>query len=191
MLHLAVQQHQAIAIGLEGEVLELAAAAVEAHQTASLAEDRGELVHDTAVDAAVVVLGSLSGEHHIPLRDLVLAEDVVQTAGEAALHSGTRRHTCTKGHVASKGDVEALDGNAELLELLSDAVDIACPRSLGAGRIVELEVYTILQVDSVGHHGIFSTVGAHLGCDALVDSTWEDEATIIVGMLTNEVDTAG
>ena len=88
VLHLAVEQHQTIAIGLEGEVLELAAATVEAHQTASLSEDRSKLVHDAAVDAAVVVLSSLTSQHHIPLAHLVLSEDVVETAGETALHSG-------------------------------------------------------------------------------------------------------
>ena len=36
VLHNAVEQHEAIAIGLEGEVLELAAAAVEAHEAACL-----------------------------------------------------------------------------------------------------------------------------------------------------------
>ena len=87
MLHYRVEQHETVAIGLEGEVFELARTAVETHQTACLTEDRGELVHDTTVYTAVVMLGSLTSENHIPLTDLIVAKDVVQTTGEAALHS--------------------------------------------------------------------------------------------------------
>ena len=34
------------------------------------------------------MLGSLTGQYHIPLRNLVVAEDIVQTTGKATLHSG-------------------------------------------------------------------------------------------------------
>ena len=89
MLDDGVEQYKTVAVGLKGEVLKLAATAVEAHQTAGLTEDGGKLVHDATVDAAVVMLCCLSGEHHIPLRHLVVAKEVVQTAGEATLHSCT------------------------------------------------------------------------------------------------------
>ena len=137
------------------------------------------------------MLGSLSGKHHIPLRNLVLAEDVVQTAGEAALHSGTRRHTGSQGHVAGKGNVETLDGNAKFLELLGDTIDIACPRSLGAVGVAEFEVHTVLQVDGISHNGVFSSISSHFCSDTLVDGAREDESAVVIGMLTNQVDTSG
>ena len=88
MLDHRVEQHETVAVGLEGEVLELTTATVEAHQTTCLAEDRGELVHDTAFHATVIVLCSLTGENHIPLADLIVGKDVVQTTGNTAFHSG-------------------------------------------------------------------------------------------------------
>ena len=187
----AVEQYEAIAVGLEGEVFELAATAVEAHEATSLAEDGGELVHDAAVDTAVVVLSGLSGKSHIPLVDLVVAKDVVQTAGEATLHSGAAGHAGTKGNVAGKGDVEALDGYTEFLHLEGDAVDVASPRSAGTSGVVQVEVHTVLQVDGIGHHGVFRAVGAHFGHDAFIDSTGEHETAVVVGVLANEVDTSG
>ena len=84
-----VEEYEAIAVGLEGEVFELTTATIEAHQTARLAKDAGKLVHDATVDTTVVVLGSLSGQYHIPLADLIVAKEVVESEGEAALHSGT------------------------------------------------------------------------------------------------------
>ena len=87
VLHAGVEQNELVALGVEGEVFEFTRAAVEAHQLAFLTEHRSELVHDTAVHTAVVVLRSLAGEHHVPLRNLVVTEEVVQTASEAALHS--------------------------------------------------------------------------------------------------------
>ena len=90
MLHYRVNEHQLVAHGLEGEVLELAAAAVETHEASLFAENAGKLVHDTAVHAAVVVLSGLTGQYHIPLRHLVVAEEVVQSVSVAAFQ-GSRR----------------------------------------------------------------------------------------------------
>ena len=136
------------------------------------------------------MLSSLSGKYHVPLRNLVVAKEVVQTTGEAALHSGAGRHTGTEGHIASKGNVETLDGNTQLLEFLGDTIDITCPRSLGACRVAELEVHTVFQIDGVCHYGIFRTIDTHLGGDTLVNCTGEYESSVIVGVLTNQVNTS-
>ena len=82
-----VEQYETIAIGLEGEILKLTRAAVEAHQTACLAKDAGKLVHNATVDTAVVMLCSLTGQNHVPQADLVVTKEVVETAGKATLHS--------------------------------------------------------------------------------------------------------
>ena len=84
MLDARVDEHESVTFGLEGEILELTAPAVETHQLACLSEDGSELVHDAAVAAYVLMLGSLSGKHHIPFGDCTV-EQVVQTESEATL----------------------------------------------------------------------------------------------------------
>ena len=127
VLHHAVEQYQTIAVGLEGEVFKLAGTAVEAHQTTCLAEDAGKLIHDTAVDAAVVVLRGLTCQHHVPHADFVVAEKVVETTGETTLHSGTGRHTGTQGNVTSKGYIKTFHGNAQFSEFQRNTINIASP----------------------------------------------------------------
>ena len=122
-----VEEHKAIAVGLEWEILELATATVEAHQTTRFAKNAGKLVHDATVDTTVVMFGSLSGKYHIPLADLVVGKEVVQTIGKTAFHSCTRRHTSSEWNIASKGNIEALDVCSTLAHLKGYAVDVACP----------------------------------------------------------------
>ena len=85
--NLRVNQTELVTLRLEWEVLELTAVAVETHQLALLAEYRSKLVHDTAVDTDVLVLCSLTCQNEIPLRNLVVAKEVVQSESEAALQS--------------------------------------------------------------------------------------------------------
>lgn len=87
MLHARVEEHQFVANRLEGEIFELAAAAVETHEATLLTEYTCELVHDTAVYTTVVVLCSLTSKSHIPLTYLVIAEEIVDSKSEAALKS--------------------------------------------------------------------------------------------------------
>ena len=143
MFHLRVEQHQLVTLGVEGEVFEFARTTVEPHQLACLTEDAGKLVHDAALHAAVVVFRSLSGQHHVPLRDFVLTEEIVQRKGETAFQCGRRRHSRTQRNVACKGRVEAFDVYAQLLHLLNDAVDVACPTGVRAFRIVYFKFYPV------------------------------------------------
>ena len=83
MFYARVEQHQLIANGLEGEIFKFAAAAVETHQALFFAKHAGKLVHDATIYATVVMLGSLSGQRHIPLAHLVIAKQIVQSKGEA------------------------------------------------------------------------------------------------------------
>ena len=147
VLHARVEQNEFVAFGVEGEILELATAAVEAHQFACLSEDTGELVHNTTFHADIVVLSGLSGQNDVPFRHFVVAEKVVQTAGEATFHCCRRRHTGSEGHVACESDVVTLHGNAEFLHFECDAVDVASPRSTRSLTVVEVEIDAVFQVD--------------------------------------------
>ena len=53
-----------------------------------------------------------------------------------------------------------------------------------------MEINTVLQVDGVGHDGVLCTVDAHLCHDAFVDCSGEYETTVVVGVLTDEVNTS-
>ena len=58
-----------------------------------------------------------------------------------------------------------------------------------AFRIVYFELYPVLEVDGVAHHGV-RTVGAYFRHDAFVYGTGEDEPAVVVGVLADEVDTS-
>ena len=78
---------------------------------------------------------------------------------------------------------------AEKEEFLYHAVDEAGPLCGWSFRVVDLELYLVLEVDGICYYGI-STIRAHLSHYSLSDSTREDESAVVVGVLANEVDTS-
>ena len=80
VLHARIQQNQLIALRVEREVGVFQRTAVQTDQVAFLAEHRGELVHDAAVHAAVVVLGRLADLRQFELVDTAVIE-VIQRKG--------------------------------------------------------------------------------------------------------------
>ena len=79
VLYTRVNQPQLVALWVEWEVLELTAAAVQTHQVTGLTVNRCKLVHDTTVNAQILVLCSLTYLSQSHLVDLVVAEHVVQS----------------------------------------------------------------------------------------------------------------
>ena len=73
MLDAGVNEHQLVALGVPGEVLILAAAAVEAQQGTLLAEAGDGLVHDAAVNAYILMLGALAYAGKLHAVNLVFA----------------------------------------------------------------------------------------------------------------------
>ena len=188
VLHTAVDEHEAVLLGVPGEILEFAAAAVEAHQVALLAKDGCELVHDAAVHADIVVLGSLANLGKLHLLDLVVTKLVVDGECERALKGCARRHACTKRHITCKSGVEALYVNATLHHLASYAEDIAEVAGMWSCGIVDRELVVVLEVGTIGADDACA-IGTEGTDHALLDSTGEYEATIVVGVLAYKVDT--
>ena len=87
MLHAGIQQDEAVSFRIEWEVFILQSLAVQADEAALLAEAGSELVHNSALDSAVVVLGALAYTGELELVDAV-AEEVVQRECKAALEGG-------------------------------------------------------------------------------------------------------
>ena len=90
MLNARVDENELVALWIPWEVLELARAAVETHEVTLLAMNRGELVHDAAIDTDVLVLCCLTHLSESHLVYLVVTEEVVDGESVAALKSGRR-----------------------------------------------------------------------------------------------------
>ena len=122
-----VDQHKLMSFGVEGEVFILHRAAVEAHQMVFLAEHRGELVHNAAVYAAVVVFCRLADSCKFEFVDGVAVEQVVQGKSEAGFECGGGAESGAEGNVAGEYGVETFDRAAALDDFATNAEDVACP----------------------------------------------------------------
>ena len=188
MLHARIQQHQLIALRIEREVGILQRTAVQTDQVALLSENRGELVHDAAVYAAVVVFGRLADLRQFELVDTAVIE-VVQRKGIGRLQRCRRRHAGAQGHVSGKHRVEAADLAAALLNLAADAEDVACPALGRFVRLVQTELRAFAQVERIGAHPVRAVEPDR--CDnPLIDRPREDEAPVVVRVLADQVDAA-
>ena len=135
------------------------------------------------------MLSCLTSQYEIPLRNLVVAEEIVQSKSEAALKSSRRRHASTERYITIECCIETFNVNTQCLHFLADTIDVACPRSTRTLRIIHLEFYTVFQVDRVEHYCICA-VRTNLCHNTLIYCTWEYESTIVVGVLTDKVDAA-
>lgn len=190
MLYAGIDEDKSVALRVPGEILEFAAAAVKAHEVAGLTVAGGELVHDAAVYADVFMLGSLSdfGQGHAV--NVAFTEEIVHSEGKTAFKCCGAGHTGTEGNIAGKGTIEALDRYAECHHFAADAEDVAEVHGAGPLLIVEGKLCVVLQVNRVGAHDT-CTVGLDFSYHTLLDCAGENETAIIVGVLTDEVDTAG
>ncbi len=183
-----VDQDDLDAFGLEGHQVVHQAAAVQAHDVAFLAEDRGELVHDAAADADVVVLGHLADLRKLSLREFQL-EDRIQGGADARFEGCRRGHAGAQGHVAAEHGVEAAHGCAALAHLFDHAIEIRGPLLFRLRAADAEEQRRIVMVDGnqVNHLG---TIGADGHRDGFVHGARQHEAAVIVGMFADDVDTA-
>ena len=188
VLHAGVHQHQLIALRIEGEILVFQRLAVQANQTARLAEAGSELVHNAAVHAAVIVLGALSDLRQFKLVDVV-AERIVQGKGEAALEGGGRRKTRAEGNVTRKNGIESLHGTAALDRLAAHAEDVAGPRLCGLVLLVQAKDGFLVVIEGESAH-LVRSIEFERRHNTFVDGAGEHIAAVIVGMFADKVDTA-
>ncbi len=153
-----------------------------------LAKNRGELIHDAAFDAAIVVFGGLADARQFEPVDAA-PEQLVQGKSIDRLQSGRRRHAGTQGHIARENGVETADLPAAFLHFAAHAEQIASPRLHWLVRFIQPENGLLAQVERKGPHAV-GAVGADGRHDSLVHSAREDEPAIIVDVLANKVDAA-
>ena len=187
VLHARIDEHQPVALRIEREVGVLQRAAVQPDQVALLAEHRGELVHDAAVHAAVVVLGGLADLRQLELVDAAAAE-VVQREGVGRFQRRRRGHARSQRHVARENRVETADRPAALADLAADAENIPRPALGRLVRLLEAELRRFAQIERIGAHTI-RTVEPDGRHDALVHGSGEDETSVVVGMFADQIDT--
>ena len=190
VLHLRVNEHEFVAFGIEGEVFELTAAAVEAHEGALLTVNGGKLVHDAAVAAHILVFRALTHACKFHFLDFVFAPKVVESESKARFECSGAAHSGTEGNIAGESRVESFDGYAECHHFAANTEDVARPSCRGTCFIVERELHVVFQVDGISANRA-RAIGLNLGDDALLYGAGENESVVIVSVLADEVDTSG
>ena len=189
VLYATVDQHKLIAFGMPREVFHFTAAAVHAHQVASLAKARNGLVHDATIHTNVLVLSALTNAGKLHAVDLVVAKEVVECESVSALKSSTARHTCTERHITSKSCVETFNGYTQCHHLAAYTINVACPSSVRTFFVVERELHTVFEVNAVGINNACA-IGFDFGNHTLLYSTWKYIAVVVVSVFANEVNTS-
>ena len=190
MFHAGVDKNELVAFRIEREVLVLQGFAVEEDEAAGLTEARSELVHNAALHAAVVVLGALADLGEFELVDGPAVEQVIDGESEGALKGGRRREACAERHVAGKNGIEAFNLAATLDGFAAHAEDVASPESFRLVRLFKSEFGIFVEVQGVSPD-LIGSVRLDFSHYALVDGSREDVASVVVGVLADEVDTSG
>ena len=154
-----------------------------------LAEYRGELVHDAAFDAAVIVLGRLTDAGEFEFVYFVVVEEVVERECKYAFERSRRRKACAKRYIAREDGVKPFDCASAFDDLTAHTEYIAGPLLFGGVFFVEAEFDIIVDIDRK-YPDLVSAVGLDLGHDAFVDSSGENKSAVVVGVLAYEVDSA-
>ena len=122
--------------------------------------------------------------------NFVVAKQIVQGASKATLKGSRGGHTCAKRHITGKGGIETFYRNSEFHHLTADSENEAEMSCCWTFFIVEREFSIIFQVDRISADFACS-IGFNFSNYTLFYGTGEYETTVIVGVFTNDIDTAG
>ena len=135
------------------------------------------------------MLSALADLSQFEFVDLVVVEQVVEGKGKARLQGCRRRKARAQRYIAGKYRVKALYRAATLNRLAANAKDIACPLLLRCVFLIEAELAVGVHVHTVNTH-LIGAVDVDCSHDVLIDSTREHKTAVIVGVLTNQVNTS-
>ena len=168
-------------------------AGVKKDRTVLFAHGDGELIHDTAVDAVVVVLGELAVQSDVDHGDGVVAEHVTQHYAGYGLNGCGRGKAGAVRNVSVEHDIEAL--------LYREALLAKCPhhslRICGPvaffshqefieRRFYHAEFFKVHRVKTKLSVVTFSC--CHVGSDG--QCAWKYVASVVIGVLTDQVYTS-
>ena len=163
--------------------------AVEQDRVAGAARPDGDLVHDPALHAGVVVLHALGEESRLGLAQLD-APRRRQPERDGDRERGRRRQAGADRHVAGDekvgpaGRLRGLRG-----DLAGDAEHVARPQRMARGRRAEPPARL---AEPVGHDANGAVgAGPHDRVRAAVDRHREHEPARVVGVVADQVDAAG
>ena len=133
------------------------------------------------------MLCGLADLGQVKLVDLVV-EQVVDGVGESALKGSGRRQTRSQRNVSREHGVKTLDLTAALHSLTADTKDVACPLLLRLILFLQAKfnIFIIVNRESLDFP---CAIDFDLGHDATVDRARENISSIVVSVLTDEVDT--
>ena len=169
------------------------AAAVDQEGVAGLPARRNQLVHDPALTADEAVLGALGQQRDVGGPQVVQRVQGLQQRGHGHLQRGRRRQARALRHITGNGQLHALQRHSALAQHLEHAAHVVRPGMPGAagdGRIDAELVHRVAEVAG-GHadHGVAARARGHQGLE--VDRAGQHEAVVVVGVLADQVDTAG
>ena len=153
-----------------------------------IAEQRGELIHDPAAHAYVVVFGHLADFGQLFARKPEVV-DRVEREAHCAFERGRRRKSRAERDVPAESHVERTDQRPAFLHLLHYAVDVAGPL-LCRFFAVQIHFDRLVVIDRMDP-ALLSVVGFDANVDCLVDSTGQHESQVVVGMFADQVDASG
>ena len=115
------------------------------------------------------------------------SEQLVERKGKCALQCRRGGHTGSQGNVACEDRVEPLDVATSLDDLPADTEDITCPAGFRRSLFGQTELGIVAQVEGVSTHRACA-IRLDLGNHALIHRTREDETAVVIGVLTDQVD---
>ncbi|MNK49904.1 hypothetical protein D3C87_687700 [compost metagenome] len=172
----------------------LQAPAIDEQGVIPLAHRRDEGVHDAACHPDELILGPLSQERQLLGGDVQLVKGV-QGGEHSHFEGGAGAQAGPFGDVSADGGLEALHGVACIEQDADDSADVVAPGGdAGAGgeTLEGVEREAIGLRERLRSELNFEIVpAAHRDGHLAVDGGGEDEAVVIVGMLTDQVHSSG
>ena len=193
MLLIGIRHDELHAVEHDRCVLIVQRRAVEEDGIVLLTHRTRELIHDTAIHAGVVVLGILTDQREVHIRDIAEAEQITDDKAGQHLEGGTGAEAGAVRDVTVYHDVEsALELEATLLERPHHAHRIGDPALfLQRGERIEccLDHTVAAQVHAVETKlPVLTTTCSCIGTDG--QCARENVTTIVVRMLTDQVHTS-
>ena len=169
VFHDRVDEYHFITDRIERDILVFERTAIETNQMTRFPEDRGKLIHYTALYTAIVMFGCLTYFGQFELID-TQTEYVVQCKRKSAFESRRRRQTRPQRHVARESRIETSDFTAAFRDFPHDTEDITGPTLCRFIFFVHTEFGIFVEIDRVGADNILA-VRLDFGQNTFIDST--------------------
>ena len=132
------------------------------------------------------MLGSLSDFCQFKFIDTQI-EYIVQSECKCTFQSCRRGKSGTQRHITGESSIESFYVYAAFNHFTAYTEDISCPACTGSIFFLQTEFHIIFQIDGISFHNV-CTIRFNFSDHTFIDCSREYKTTVIVCMLTNEVD---